>query len=106
MSRQPGVVYILDTGVGMKIGITSRDLSSRMKELSPVYTLLFVHAIGYHHPKELEKWLHEKFRDKRVPHLPSREIFSLTLDDVEWIKRIEKFHGRTVVHLDTLLDAD
>lgn len=103
---KPGILYILDTGVGMKIGITERKLSSRIQELSPVYRLLFVHAIAHRNPKSLEKALHQKFVDKRVSHLPSREIFALSLQDVEWIKSIIRFQGHPCVHLVSLLEAD
>jgi len=40
-----GIIYIFETGVGMKIGKTIRPLPQRMKELSITHSLKFVHAI-------------------------------------------------------------
>jgi hypothetical protein len=101
----PGFIYVLDTGVGMKIGKTSRSLAKRMKELSPTFRLTFVHAIYHRDVSNLERALHAKFRDKRISGLPSREVFALTLNDLAWIQSIVNHAGCPCIHFDSLTDA-
>lgn len=101
----PGIIYIFDTGIGMKIGRTSRPIERRMKELSVVLDLKFVHAIYCHDVIGLEKELHERYRNKRVMSAPSREIFALSFADVMHIKSIPKFKGRECKHFFELTDV-
>lgn len=100
-----GVVYVLETHMGHKIGITHRDISKRIKELSTCYEVKFVHAIVCHNPRGLEKQLHERFKHKRVEDIPSREIFSLSFADVMMIKSISNFRGKPCKHFASLVDA-
>lgn len=101
--KEKGVVYILETPYGIKIGRTN-SFHRRLKQLSAQYEVKFIHAIGTHDMVNLERTLHERFRIRRIPGTPSTEIFALTLADVEQIKAIEKFAGVPCQHFHSLTD--
>lgn len=100
-----GIVYIFETGVGMKIGKTTRPLTQRMKELSVIHSLRFIHAIRCYDVNGLERHLHERFRHRNIKGMPSRELFNLSFADLMMIRSIDKFRGKPCVHFYSLEDV-
>lgn len=80
---QAGYVYLLSSSVGLyKIGM-SRDVSKRMGEFDrtiPIETKC-LHYIKTENRRAAEKYLHEKFAERRVKY----EWFDLSSEQVDWI---------------------
>ena len=104
MRSQSGIVYILQTPYGVKIGKTTK-LEARLKALAKEYDVVFVHAIGTHDINNLERAFHRRFADKRVKGVPSTEIFALSLADIFSIQSLQHFQGKPCKHFTTLTDA-
>ena len=87
--RRAGWVYLIKSDTGhYKIGQTS-NLHDRLRtfEVKLPFEITPIHAFFCHYDRLFcEKWLHEKFAAKRI----RGEWFSLTNDDVEFIKSIQQ----------------
>lgn len=81
-----GFIYILYGGGYYKIGLTN-DIDRRLAQISPAlpFTVELVHTIKTDDMVRIEHFLHEKFADKRA----NGEWFSLSDDDIEWLKQLE-----------------
>lgn len=84
---KPGSVYVVYSyGNYYKIGMTTRDVSKRLKEFKTASPLppKLIFNIKSDAPRKLESILHKKYRDKRVRS--DGEWFELTPRDLAEIK--------------------
>lgn len=85
-SKNVGSVYLMEGDNYYKIG-KAKDPISRHKTLSVKlpFEVEIVHTVESNQYGKLEKFLHEKFADKRT----NGEWFKLDEDDIEYIKNLE-----------------
>lgn len=84
-----GFVYLLQAGPYYKIG-RSNDIDQRIKQLStlPPFDLNLLHALWCDNCLQVERWLHDKFGDKRI----RGEWFTLTPDDLDFVMQLGSFY--------------
>ena len=83
--RNSGWLYLIRNGDLYKIGIT-KNINNRMHQLKPDNVIAKLYSL---HFKKLEKELHKKYKDVRIPQT---EYFRLNNSQIKEIKkRISKF---------------
>ena len=80
-----GWVYILQAGPYFKIGY-SKNVDKRIERLAtlPPFDMELIHTIRTDNMDTLEKYLHERFDDKRK----NGEWFELDEEDIAWLKTL------------------
>ena len=82
-SDKGGYLYVVESQEKHKIGIT-KNISNRISTLkaSMPHPMKLIYGTEIENCREIEKVLHEKFKDKRT----HGEWFTLTKEDIEYIK--------------------
>lgn len=82
----PGYVYVLKSGKNYKIGVTSRDVEGRIKQLQTgsASKISLIHKIPSWRPYKIESKLHQQFANKHI----RGEWFNLSPYDIRKLKSL------------------
>lgn len=95
-STDSGYIYVVRRGDIYKIGFSRSNVPRRVKASDG--ELVLTVETGQQ-PASLEREIHRKFAHKRAdgPGF-KREWFSLTADDLAWLRGLSRFMSETVEH--------